>query len=204
MRRMRRGYGAFVAVCVLLAGPGRADAQPAAPRPAASPARREWAGPADEQWLVRAVEDELRRVSGHKQRDPLLGRLGKIALARIVCGRLKPFSGPTELVHAMRACRYLALLEKTRGGRELAEWLLGQGEIRRLLFRALGDVRSPEEALKVFRQLRADDEQAVLDWPDLAVAFATAQVVRWPKKQPHSTAMRRASTSRSIPSIPDC
>ena len=185
LMRMRRGCGAFVAVCVLLAGPGRADAQPAAPKPAASSAgQRKWTGPADEQWLARAVEDELRRVSGRKQRDQLLGRLGKIALARIVCGRLKPFSGPTELVHAMQACKYLALLEKTKDGRELAEWLLGQGEIRRLLFRALGDVRSPEEALKVFRELQADDEQAVLGWPDLAVAFATAQVVRSPKKQP--------------------
>jgi transglutaminase-like putative cysteine protease len=66
----------------------------------------------------------------------------------------------------------------------LAQWLLDHAEVRRLLFRSLADVDSPETALIQFAELQAAEPQKVLEYPNLAVAFATARKLHYNRKQP--------------------
>ncbi len=66
----------------------------------------------------------------------------------------------------------------------LAQWLLDHAEVRRLLFRSLADVDSPETALIQFAELQAAEPQKVLEYPNLAVAFATARKLHYNRQQP--------------------
>jgi len=130
------------------------------------------------------VLDELRRVSGAEQREELGKQLRAAALTRLGCGRLDKFDALIDMVYAMRACEHLPLIEKDDSGRKLAAWLLDHPVVSRLLFRALGEVKSPKKALERFRELQAAEEQAVLAYPNLAVAFATSEELRHYRKSP--------------------
>jgi hypothetical protein len=91
----------------------------------------------------------------------------------------------------MRACTYLALLEDPadKDGQELAKWLLEHEEVRRVLFRAIGEARSPGECLKQFRQLQAFEPAKVLEYPNLAAAFATAAPLKHYRQQPEPASL---------------
>ncbi len=148
-------------------------------------------GPREEQWLVRAVYDELRLNTGPEKRGELVKRIESVATAWLATGRMEAFDAGNELVHAMLACKYLAELEgKSKAANpQLAQWLLGHEEVRRTLFRGLEDVDSPEKALEQFAELQAAEPEKVLEYPNLAVAFATAKTLRHYKKQPSPASM---------------
>ena len=180
---------------ILLAAAGPSARAPgsapkASPK-AAPPAEAKWAEAKEDRWLAYIVDDELRRGSGIEQRGAFGNRLSKIALAWAGCGRLEQFDTPVNLVHAMRACRYFAVLEAAgdEESRKLAKWLMEHREVRRVLFRAMDDVPSPEEALKAFRELQANEPDKVLEYPDLAAAFATARSMRFYKPPPQPATM---------------
>ena len=167
-----------------------------APKPAATTAPADdddegllttrWDGPKDEYWLACMVQEELRRAVGPDRREELAKRLEAVALARLSCGRVDAPAGPTEIVHALRACKYLAPLEAEpdSGDAKLARWLLEHADIRRRLFHALDDMPSPKEALARFRELQVAQAEKLLEYPNLAVAFATANTLRYYKPQP--------------------
>ncbi len=167
-----------------------ASAPKASPK-AAPPAEAKWAEAKEERWLAYIVDDELRRGGGMEQREALGSRLSKIALAWAGCGRLEQSDTPVNLVHAMRACKYLAVLEAAgdEGSLKLAKWLMEHREVRRVLFRAMDDVPSPEKALKAFRELQANEPDKVLEYPNLAAAFATARNMRFYKPPPDPATM---------------
>jgi len=186
--RIRKVLSA-VAILSVLAVAGLAIAAPAAGSGGDSIAK--FAGPREEQWLVQAIYDELRLNTGPEKRKALANRLQDIALAWVATGRSDTFDTGNELVHAMRACTYLAELEgKSKSSNpKLAQWLLDHAEMRRLLFRSLADVDSPEKALNRFAELQAAEPAKVLEYPNLAVAFATARELRYNRKQPKAATM---------------
>jgi len=194
---MKRRYTLMFLLAGTIVG-GRAAAAAAAPaasQPAAAPViDAKWPGPKDERWLAQAIEDELRLAVGTERREALLERLGSLALSWLACGRTGDLSVPVEIDHALRACRYLAVLEATNDEppRKLAQWLLDHRDARRVLFRALGDVPSAEEALERFRFLQANEQAKVLEYPDLAAAFATAKPRRFYRAQPEPATMLQA------------
>ncbi|MGB2821638.1 MAG: hypothetical protein WBF17_11695, partial [Phycisphaerae bacterium] len=176
---------------ILLSAVAGLSARPLWSAPKASPkaatgAEAKWAAAKEERWLAYILDDELRRGSGLEQREELSGRLTKVALAWAGCGRLEQFDTPVNLVHAMRACKYLAVLEAAgdEPSEKLAKWLMEHREVRRVLFRAMDDVPSPKEALTAFRELQANEPDKVLEYPDLAAAFATARGMRFYKSPP--------------------
>jgi len=148
-------------------------------------------GPKDEQWLVRAVYDELRLNTGPEKRGELAKRIESVATAWLVTGRMETFDAGNELVHAMVACKYLAELEgkSEAANPRLAQWLLDHQEVRRTLFRALADVDSPQKAIEQFAELQAAEPEKVLEYPNLAAAFATAKTLRHYKRQPAAAGM---------------
>jgi len=177
------------AILWVFAAGGAAIAAPAAGSGGDSVVR--FAGPKEEQWLAQAICDELRLNTGPEKRKALSKRLQDIALAWLATGRMDAFDTGNELVHAMRACTYMAGLEgKSKASNpKLAEWLLDHAEVRRLLFRSLADVDSPEKALNQFAELQAAEPEKVLAYPNLAVAFATAKSLRYNRKQPKPATM---------------
>jgi len=176
---------------ILLAAAVGLSARPVWPAPKAGPkaapsGEAKWGEAKEERWLAYILDDELRRGSGLEQREALGSRLPKMALAWAGCDRLEHFQTPVNLVHAMRACKYLAVLDAAgdEPSRKLAAWLLEHREVRRLLFRAMDDVASPKKALEVFGELQANEPGKVLEYPNLAVAFATARGMRFYKSPP--------------------
>jgi hypothetical protein len=159
-----------LAVLAGLVGPSLAWGAAPASRPAGAEAR--WAGPKDEQWP--------------QARKDLESHLSELAMAWLATDRMEAFELGNELVHAMRACTYMALLEDPgdKDGQELAKWLLEHEEVRRVLFRAIGEARSPGECLKQFRQLQGFEPAKVLEYPNLAAAFATAAPAKHYREQP--------------------
>ena len=178
-----------VAILSVLALTGGAIAAPAAGTKNDGVVK--FTGPKDEQWLVRAIHEELRLNTGPKKRQDLARRIESVATAWLATGRMENFDTGNALVHAMVACKYLAELEgqSDAANPQLAQWLLDHQEVRLPLFRALADVDSPEEALNQFAELQATEPEKVLEYPNLAVAFATAGTLRYYKKQPNAASM---------------
>ena len=198
MRRMVHSWILATAMATGLAWGGL-------PASLAGAVKDEWAGPKEEQWLARAVADQLREALGQQRWQELHDRLAAAAVAWAACDRLEKLDAAMELVHAMRACKYMAILEgeskepQRREGRrgrrgepardpeadrKLAQWLLKHKDIRRLLFRGLQDVDSPRQALTAFAELQAAEPRKVLEYSNLAVAFATARTLRYYEDQP--------------------
>ncbi len=139
---------------------------------------------AEHRWLSRVVLDELTRCAGGAQWRRLGKHLEEAALARLACGRYDVLDDLVDVVYARRACTYLPMLAEADGGKELARWLLDHRDVSRLLFRALPQAEAPVEALRRFATLHAAEGKTILDYPDLAVAFATAEPLRHYRRQP--------------------
>jgi len=153
---------------------------------AAAPARG--AGE-DEAWLGQAMLAEVARCEGGRAWATLGKRVEAAVLARLACGRLEELGALTDLVYAARLCAYLPTIEREAGGRGLARWLVGHRNVSRRLFRALEESKAREEALKRFAALYAAEPQRVLDYPDLAVAFAATEPLNHYRRQPDATGL---------------
>jgi len=150
---------------------------------AVSPLAAPAAPPPDEQWLSQAVLDELRQAPPDGW-EALGRRVDSLILSRLSCGRLDRLGALTDLLYARRACRYLPLAAGAAPGGKLAPWLLDHRDLARRLFRALEDVRDPCQAMGRLAKLHAAGPERLADWPDLAVAFATAEEMKHFRPQP--------------------
>jgi tetratricopeptide (TPR) repeat protein len=175
--------GAWSLAAAMLAcafsGAGRAVAAPPALKP----------GEIDDRWLSVVALDELRDAARTGRYAATAERLEQAMLERVSCGSFGKLAPLNDTVYADRACRYLLLGEKLPEGKKFAAWLLGNRGISRLMFRALGDVKSPEESLAKLQELVNADEKAVREYPDLAVAFATSQPQKHQREQPRPASM---------------
>jgi len=165
------------------------------PETAAAPAttRLVKPGPLAEEWLVRAALDELQEAAagGASKLAELKERMSEAILARLSCGRLDQMEALNSMFYVLEACKYLSLARETCD-EKFARWLADNRGVSRLLFRALEDVKSPKESLKVLHELVADDEKAVLDYPNLAAAFATSRSLAHHRTAPASCTMLEA------------
>ncbi len=161
----------------------------------------DYAGPEEERWLAQAVREELKLNVGPDKREALGNRLEAVAKAWLGSGRKANLETANELVQAMRACKYLAVLEgkSNAANSKLAEWLLDHAKVRNLLFRALADVEKPSEALKQFSELQEAEPAKVLEYPNLAVAFATSKPLRYYKEQPAPASLIESFTYYANP-----
>ena len=89
-----------------------------------------------------------------------------------------------DMVYVLSACRHLPSADE-----ELASWLLDHREVSRRLLRALGDVRSAKASLGRLKELVDADEKSVLAYPELAVAFATAEPLKHYRDQPEPASL---------------
>ncbi len=174
-----------VALLTLAAGSAAAQATPP-PGPSANTKAgraRALRGTCDDRWLGQALLAELHQAAAAGEYTDLTVRTGEAILARLTCGGLNDLTALNDLTYVLRACKYLPLAERTSGGKEFAQWLLAHRPVARRMFRAVGGRYRPEKSLEALQQLQAADEQAVVAYPDLAVAFATAQPARHYRKQ---------------------
>lgn len=143
------------------------------------------AGPIDDAWLGRIALHQLDQAAQVGAYEELAGRLESAMLARLACGRTDNLAALNDVVYAWRACRYLPMADDAA----FAGWLLEHREITRLLFRAMSVTADPERALANLSELVAAEPQAVLDYPALAVAFATAHPLEHDPAQPEPATM---------------
>ena len=181
LRRVAVSFLAVAVACGALCGQS-ATAPSAAVKvkPTTRRVRKPRAG--DEGWLSKVMLAELERFSATGEYRALGSRTCEAILARLTCGETQKLGSLNDLVYVLRACRYLPLAEKTAGGKKFARWLVSQRAVARRMFRALAEVPSPQKAMERLQELHAANEKAVLAYPDLAVAFATSQPMRLPRK----------------------
>jgi hypothetical protein len=133
--------------------------------------------------LARAVKDGNFAEAEAVVRAAVFQRLSRGPLDRL--GSL------TDLVYVLRACRYLALADRIDPSRKLSAALGANRNVSRLLFRALQDVPSPEEAssMRKWQTLLAADEQKVFAYVNLSVAMATSRPRPHYVRQPAPSSM---------------
>ena len=137
------------------------------------------AGVFSDAWLSEICLAELKTFSATGEYEVLGERMEKAILGRLGCGRLGKLSALTDMVYVLSACRHLPSADE-----ELASWLLDHREVSRRLLRALGDVRSAKASFGRLKELVDADEKSVLAYPELAVAFATAEPLKHYRDQP--------------------
>ena len=131
--------------------------------------------PLDDRWLGQAALCELEIAAQSGQYADLEKRVQTWIVQRLCCGNLANLDSLNDLVYVRRACRYLPLADSVDRKKRLSEFLLKNRDVSRLLFRAMQDVRDDEEALKKLDALWEKDPKKVVEFANLAVAFATTQ-----------------------------
>ncbi len=173
---MKRTSAACVYVVSLLASAamGQDDApapkappeikKPAQPKVAAPAATKAKLVPIQDPWLIPAMRAQLQAAVDADAYDALAAKLEDILLARLRCGKIEKHETLAEMVFLARAARFLDAYRdaagdeapaKTMPRKALAAWLFKHEPFARVLFRAMGGMKNPDEALKLLAQLVA-------------------------------------------------
>ena len=174
---------------------GAADGGEATDGPSDAPADKDDDRPRrgvrfSDRWLGTIALDQLERAATGNRLAELRDQMREAIFGRLSCGRLEDLGALTDMVYVLRACEYLP---QTRD-REFAGWLLARRAVARLLFRAIQDYGSAREPLERLHTLYKHDAEAVAQYPDLAVAFATTRPLPAP---PSDEPLKRASMLES-------
>ncbi len=154
-------------------------------------------GKFDDSWLGEIALEQLTQVvaaqgdslgTGEKYLE-LAQLMEKAILARLTCGHVDELKSLNDMVFVLRACRHLPLTYEISGDRKFAKWLIEHRAVSRRLFRAVEDIRLPEDALKNLHELIKTEEKTVIEYPDLAVAFATSLPMKHYRPQPEEASM---------------
>mgnify|MGYP006289180777 CR=1 FL=1 len=140
-------------------------------------------------WLAKACLAELDRCVETGQFKALEDRVREIIVDRAAWGKFTDLGVAVDLVYVQKAAKYINDYEQFGGGRELGKWLVENRDVARVLFRALGDAKSPLESMRSFKELLDAEEEAVKARPNLAAAFATSQPLRHYTDQPDPASM---------------
>ncbi len=144
-------------------------------------------------WLGQICLDELGKGSSAATYERAAGIAHMAILARLQCGRIDQLDGLAELVFVLRASKYLPLIEQVTEDKKLGTWLTANPSVARPFFRALAGMVTPQNAFTRLGELVEAEEQGVLAYPELAVAFATTQPLPFAQGQPSP-----ASTAESF------
>ncbi|MDY7011865.1 MAG: hypothetical protein SVV80_14125 [Planctomycetota bacterium] len=151
----------------------------------------------DDAWLGEIALEQLTRTvlsqqdslqTGEKYLE-LAGLMEKAMLARLTCGHVDELRSLNDMVFVLRACRRLPLTYEITGNGKFARWLIEHRAVSRRLFRAVEDSGLPEDAIKKLNELVRAEENNVIEYPDLAVAFATSLPMEHYRPQPEAASM---------------
>jgi len=131
--------------------------------------------PVEDGWLSKAVLADLEAAAASGQYEALRTRTRQAVVERLACGQFDNLTALNDMIYVLRASEHLPLAAGTEGGKPLAAWLVNNRDVSRRLFRAMDSARFANEAMAHFAELWKEAEKDVLAYPDLAVAFATAQ-----------------------------
>ena len=151
----------------------------------------------DDSWLGEIALEQLKQVVLSQQDSLQTGEkylelatlMEKAILARLTCGHIDELKSLNDMVFVLRACRHLPLTYEITGDGKFAKWLIEHRAVSRRLFRAIEDIRLPEDALKRLHELVKAEEKRVIEYPDLAVAFATSIPMKHYRDQPEAASM---------------
>ncbi|MCD6378367.1 MAG: hypothetical protein J7L99_05900, partial [Planctomycetes bacterium] len=119
----------------------------------------------EDSWLATILFDELKQAVSTHNYDELCNLVDKAILARLSCGHVNQLETLTDMIYIRRACRYLALADTIGASKDFADWLFEHRDIARRMFRALQDVKSPEECLRKLGELVKARPKKVLEYP---------------------------------------
>ncbi len=140
-------------------------------------------------WLAELLLDELPRAADEGKLKELNRTIQTAMFARLCCGHVGQLAALNDMMYALKACVYLPQAEEATGKKDLSKWLLAHRPVARRMFRALSDVPSAGDAFKALDELVAAEEVAVLEYPELAVAFATTEALKHYRDQPSATSL---------------
>ena len=143
----------------------------------------------DDRWLSVMAMAELAHAAKDGQWSDLEKWAQTLITQRLACGRLDKMQGLNDLVFVLRASRYLEIADRLEPKRNLSSFLASNRSVARLLFRAIQEVPKPEESIHALQDLWEHDEKVVLEYPNLAVAFATSGPLTHYVKQPDGATM---------------
>ena len=164
----------------------------------------DWLGKIALEQLRQTVADEGKSSQTAKKYSALSALMKKAIFARLACGGLNKFSSLNDMVFVLRACKYLPLVEgiskDKEANKKFALWLVENRAVSRRLFRGLEDVRFPDmtqeqllgqwkHVLLNMHKLVSAEEKKVLEYPGLAVAFATSLPMIHYSPQPEPASM---------------
>ncbi len=151
----------------------------------------------DDSWLGEIALEQLKQTvlaqgeslqTGKKYLE-LAGLMEKAMLARLTCGHVDELKALNDMVFVLRACKHLPLTYGIAGDGKFAKWLIEHRAVSHRMFRAVEDIRLPEDALKNLYELIKAEEKTVIEYPDLAVAFATSLPMKHYRPQPEAASM---------------
>ncbi len=148
---------------------------------AAEPTTRKAASFSDN-WMGTVCLEELKNAVEKNALPDLKKRLEAAVLARLSCGQLNDMDALTDAVYVLRACEYLPEAGRTASGAKLANMLAGNREVARHLYRSIDSGMQASIVFKSFGELFDGEEKMVVEYPTLAVAFATSLPGRYPGK----------------------
>lgn len=151
----------------------------------------------DDGWLGEIALEQLTRTVLARQDSLKTGEkylelaklMEKAIIARLTCGHVDELKSLNDMVFVLRACRLLPATYEITGNGKFAKWLIEHRAVSRRLFRAVEDVRLPEDAFKKMHELVKAEENKVIEYPALAVAFATSLPIEHYRPQPEAASM---------------
>ncbi len=189
---MRCGLLCVFSVAVLIGLAGGQTTRPATSRPAKPVDKK-----IDDSWLGEIALEQLKQVveaqpeslgTGEKYLE-LAKSMEKAILARLTCGHADKLKALNDMIFVLRACKHLPLTYEIAGDGKFAKWLIEHRAVSRRLFRAVEEIRLSEDALKKLHELVKAEEKRVIEYPDLAVAFATSIPMKHYRDQPEASSM---------------
>lgn len=135
----------------------------------------------DDKALGDAVFLQLKAaVEGGGYEEAALLIVGAIK-GRLACGHLDDLDGLSDMALYWHVCMVFGDLEKLKGGSAVTEWLVGHREFIPALVCELFTRPSQEPHINKmlrFGELIKANEKAVLEYPNLAIAFATTRPMK--------------------------
>ncbi len=138
----------------------------------------------EDAWLGETCLDELSRATSAEQYKKTNQIAQTAILARLQCGRLDQFEALVDLAYVVKACTLLPAAEKITESKTVSTWMREHRAISRRLFRSLSAGGSAKNVFERLGELIEAEEAKVIEYPELAVAFATAEPLAHYRAQP--------------------
>ncbi len=141
-------------------------------------------GDVSDEWLSQAVLEELALAEVNGSFGELENNMREAVLDRLTYDSIGNLKTLSDMVFVMRSARYLPTVRTIPDSQELVKALMTHESLGRLMFRAMPNDSDAQRAFSNLAELFNAHQKLVLEYPDLAVAFATAHPLRHYQDQP--------------------